>query len=88
MFGTLQALVVIELSCIFGDRQMAKCHPLFPAILGGHMLSLANYRFSRPGLHPTGPSMSKTLAKSVTRPVAIEQSTCINWFVLISIMPP
>ena len=29
---------------------------------------------------PTGPPMSKTSAKPITRPVAVEQSTCINCF--------
>ena len=29
---------------------------------------------------PTGPPMAKTSAKPVTRHVAVEESTCINWF--------
>ena len=68
---------------------MAKvlCRPLFPTISGGHVLSLANQSISLQGLHPMGLLMSKTSAKPVTRPVALEQSTSINWF-LPTTQPP
>ena len=63
-----------------GINRWQKWCTLFPTISGGHVLCLPNHRFSHPGFHPTGPRMSKTSAKPITWPMAVEQSTCINWF--------
>ena len=62
------------------DRRQKWC-PLFPAMAGGHMLTLGNHSFYPPaGSSFHGAAIYKTLAKTATKHAAVQQSTCSNCF--------